>query len=148
MKIVARHEVREMADLEELFGPEAWGPIQDQLKRGENPDLSEIATALRGSQEIPHDVRCYIAGLLDGTIKRKRGPKVDKSASKRLRDFALRSQVYYWIEVCKRAERCDITTPGGPYRTARQKVSEKTGISEDTLDKIYYPRRKPKGSAP
>ena len=133
-----------MADLDELFGPEAWGPIQDQLRRGEDPKISEIALALRGSQPIPYDVRLYIADLLERKIKRKRGPKVDTSATKRLRDFALRSQVYYWIEVCKRAERRDITTPGGPYRTARQKVSEKNDISEDTLDKIYYPRRKPK----
>ncbi len=133
-----------MADLDQLFGPESWGAIQNKLKRGEDPEKSEIALALRGSQPVPHDVRCYIADLLEGKIKLKRGPKVDTSDQKRLRDFALRSHIHHWIEVCERAQRRGITTPGGAYRTARQKVSEQTGKPEDTLDKIYYPRRKPK----
>ena len=145
MKFVARHEVREMADLDTLFGPEAWGPIQDQLKRGEDPEISDIALALRGSQEIPHDVRCYIAGLLDGTIKRKRGRKAP-SVERKLRDWAVREEVRLWIEVSKRAKRCGITTPGGAYRTAIEKVSKETGIPEDTIDNIYYPRRKKKQS--
>ena len=133
-----------MADLEELFGPEAWGLIQYQLKRGEDPEISEIALALRGSQEIPHDVRCYIAGLLDRTIKRKRGPKADKSARKVLRDSIVRARVNHWIEVCKRAQRCGIKTPGGAYLVAREKVSNETGTPESTIDKIYYRRRKGK----
>ena len=138
-----------MAELDELFGPEAWGPIQMQLKRGEDPKISEITEALRGSQLVPHDVRCYIAGLLERSIKRKPGPKFDTSANKQLRDMALRFQLNYWIEVCQRAQRSGITTPGGVYHTARQKVSEKTGIPEDTLDKIYYPRVKgKKGRSP
>ena len=131
-----------MADLDGLFGPESWGAIQNKLKRGEDPEKSEIALALRGSQPVPHDVRCYIADLLEGKIRRKRGPKVDTSDQKRLRDFGLRSHIHHWIEVCERAQRCGITTPGGAYRTALQKVSERTGKSEHTLDKIYYPRPK------
>ena len=133
-----------MADLEELFGPEAWGLIQYQLKRGEDPEISEIALALRGSQEIPHEVRCYIAGLLDGTIKRKRGPKADKSAGKVLRDSIVRARVNHWIEVCKRARRRGIKTPGGAHLVAREKVSNETGIPESTIGKIYYRRRKGK----
>ena len=133
-----------MTNLEELFGPEAWGPIQDQLKRGEDPKKSEIALALRGSQEIPHDVRCYIAGLLDRTIKRKRGPKADKSARKVLRDSIVRARVNHWIEVCKRAQRCGIKMTGGAYVVAREKVSNNFDIPESTIDKIYYRKRKGK----
>ena len=137
-----------MADLDELFGPEAWGPIQDQLRSGEDPQLTAIALALRGRQQIPHEVRCYIADFLEGKIQRKRGPKVDRSALKMLRDMAILYHMDYWIEVCERAQRCGITTPGGAYVTAREKVSKQTGISEGTLDKIYYPRQKPKKDTP
>ena len=133
-----------MADLDELFGPEAWGAIQDQLRRGEDPELSAIVRALRGSQEIPHDVRCYIADLLDRKIQRNRGPKVDRRASKVLRDMAILYHMHYWIEVCKRAQRREITTPGGAHATAREKVSKRTGIPESTIDNIYYYRRKGK----
>ncbi len=133
-----------MEDLVELFGPEAWGPIQDQLKRGEDPLISEIALALRGSQPVPHDVRCYIAGLLEGKIKRKRGRKVDKSAQKKLRDMALMFEVTHWMNVCMRARRCGITTPGGIYGTALQRASERTRTPEDTLAKIYRRWRKGK----
>ena len=133
-----------MADLEELFGPEGWVLIQYQLKRGGDPEIFEIALALRGSQEIPHEVRCYIAGLLDGTIKRKRGPKADKSTKRMLRDSFVRARVNHWKEVCKRAQRCGIKTPGGAYLVAREKVSNESGIPESTIDKIYYRRRKGK----
>ncbi len=136
-----------MEDLDELFGPEAWGPIADQLKRGEHPPLPEIAQALRGSQPIPHGVSCYIADILEGKIKRS-GRRVDRSDSKRLRDMAIFFLLEYWIEVCKRAQRRGITTKGGAYVTAREKVSKQTGISEGTLDKIYYPRQKPKKDTP
>ena len=133
-----------MADLNELFGPEAWGPIQDQLKRGEHPELTEIARALRGHQSIPHDVRCYMADWLDGKLKRKRGRKPDKSIERRLRDWALISEVNLWIEVCKRAERRGIKPRGGAYWAAIAKVSKESGIPESTIDKIYYPRQKVK----
>ena len=133
-----------MADLNELFGPEAWKHIQDQLERGEHPELTEIARVLRGRQPVPHDVRCYIAGLLEGKIERKRGRKVDKSELKRLRNWALRSELNLWIEVCKRAERRGIKMAGGAYLVAREKVSRESGIPEDTIDKIYFPRQKGK----
>lgn len=137
-----------MADLDELFGPQAWGPIADELKRGEHPPLPDIAQALRGSQPIPHDVRCYIADWLDRILKRKRGRKPDKSLGRRTRNWRLIFEVNYWIEVCKRAKRHGITTPGGAYRTALEKVSKENGISEGTLDKIYYPRQKSKKNTP
>ena len=141
-ELAACREVREMADLDELFGPEAWGPIQDQLRRGEDPKISEMALALRGSQEIPYDVRCYIADLLEKKIKRKPGRKPDKSDRKKVRDSWVRSEVSHWIEVCKRAKRCGMTTKGTPSEVAIEKVSKKTGIPESTLDNIYYPRQK------
>ena len=87
-------------------------------------------------------MRCYIAGLLDGTIKRKRGAKTDKSDRKKLRDWRVGEEVRYWMKVCKRAQRRRIKTPGGPYLVAREKVSNKTGIPESTIDNIYYAQRK------
>ena len=134
-----------MADLNELFGPEAWGPIQDQLKRGEHPELTEIARALRGHQSIPHDVRCYMADWLDGKLKRKPGRKPDKSIQRRFRDWALISEVNRWIDVIKSVEeRRGIKPRGGAYWAAVAKVSKETSIPESTIDKIYYPRQKGK----
>ncbi len=131
-----------MADLEELFGPEAWGPIQDQLKRGEDPEISEIAQALRGEQPVPGEVRLYIADLLEKKKKRKRGPKVDTSDEMKVRYLCVRYGVAHWIEVCKRAQRRGIPVKGGPHAVAREKVSKRTRIPESTIDNIYYAQRK------
>lgn len=130
-----------MADLDELFGPGAWGPIQDLLKRGEDPEISDIAQALRGEQPVPLEVRLHIADLLEKKKKRKRGPKTDKSARQRLRYLWVTSEVTHWIEVCKRAQRRGIPLQGGVHAVAREKVSKRTGIPDSTVDKIYYARR-------
>ena len=129
-----------MVDLDELFGPGAWGPIQDQLRRGEDPEISEIAQALRGDQPVPAGVRSYIADLLEKKVTRKRGRKVDKSDQRKI----LKLQIDYWIEEYRDAKTRGESTDGGPYRTALATVSESTGIPVDTLDKIYYPRGKRK----
>ncbi len=133
-----------MVDLDELFGPGAWGPIQDQLRRGEDPDLSDIAKALRCDQPVPTDVRDYIADLLEKKIRRKRGPKVDKSDGKKIRDHFLKLQIDYWIEEYQDAKTRGELIHEGPYRTALTTVSKITRIPEATLDKIYYPRGKRK----
>ena len=133
-----------MADLDELFGPGAWRPIQDQLRRGEDPDLSDIAKAMRCDQPVPTDVRDYIANLLENKIHRKRGPKVDKSDGKKIRDYFLKLQIDFWVEEYQGAKARGESTLGGPYRTALTTVSKITRIPEATLDKIYYPRGKRK----
>ena len=130
-----------MADLDELFGPGAWGPIQDQLRRGEDPEISDIAQALRGEWPVPEDVRSYIANLLEGKIKRKTGSKIDKSDRKKARYLWVMYEVGHWIKVCKRAQRRGIPLQGGIHATAREKVSKRTGIPESTVDKIYYGRK-------
>lgn len=129
-----------MADLDELFGPEAWGPIQDQLKRGEDPELSEIAQPLRGERPVPAEVRSYIADLLEKKKKRKRGPKVDKSDRSKVRYLCVRFGVAHWIEVCKRAKRRGIPVHGGPLDVAFEKVSKTTGTPGSTIKNIYYAR--------
>jgi hypothetical protein len=130
-----------MADLDELFGPGAWRPIQDQLRRGEDPKISDIAQALRGEQLVPVEVRLYIADLLEKKKKRKRGAKVDRSDSKKAISILVRYEVAHWIEVCKRAQRLGIPLQGGVHEIAREKVSKRTGIPESTVDKIYYGRK-------
>jgi len=111
-----------MADLDELFGPGAWGPIQDQLRRGEDPEISEIAQALRGEQPVPKEVRLYIADLLEKKRKRKRGAKVDRTDRKKARYLWVMYEVGHWIKVCKRAQRRGIPLQGGIHATAREKV--------------------------
>lgn len=133
-----------MEDLAELFGPEAWGPILDQLRRGEDPEISEIARALRGKQSVPEEVRLYIADLLEKKKKRRRGPKVDRSDRNKERYLRVIYEVRHWIEVCKRAQRRGIPVEGGVHAVARERVSKRTGIPESTIDKIYYTRSKSK----
>jgi hypothetical protein len=129
-----------MADIDELFGPGAWGPILDELRRGEDPHLADIAQALRGNQPPPTEVRCYIADVLEKKIHRKTGPK--KNEIKKFRDLFLKVQVEHWKEVHKRAKRRGIKIRGGAYEVARERVSKRTGLSEGTIDKICYPRNK------
>ena len=136
-----------MVDLDELFGPGAWGPIQDQLRRGEDPKISDIAQVLRGEQLVPVEVRLYIADLLEKKKKRKRGPKVDRSDIKKLRYLWVTSEVGHWIEVCERAQRRGIPLQGGAHAIAREKVSQRTGIPESTVDNIFYSRAKGKNVA-
>ncbi len=130
-----------MADLDKLFGPGAWGPILDQLRRDEDPEISEIAQALRGEQPVPGEVRLYIADLLEKKKKRKRGPKVDRSDRKKIRVLWVRYEVDHWVRVCNRAKRRGIITKGTAYEAAIEKVSKETGLPEWKIDKIYYPRR-------
>jgi len=135
-----------MADLDELFGPGAWEPIQNQLQSGEDPEISDIAQALRGEQPVPVEVRLYIADLLEKKKKRKRGPKPDRSDRKRLCYLWVTSEVDHWIEVCKRAQRRGIPLQGGIHAVAREKVSKRTNIADSTVDKIYYARTKAKSA--
>lgn len=130
-----------MADLDKLFGPGAWGPILNQLRHDKDPEISEIAQALRGEQPVPGEVRLYIADLLEKKKERKRGPKVDRSDRKKIRYLWVRYEVNHWVRVCNRAKRCGIITKGTAYEAAIEKLSKETGLPESTIDKIYYPRR-------
>jgi hypothetical protein len=67
-------EVR-LVDISEIFG-NPWPSILWRVRKGEFPSDAELATALRedtrGKPFAP-EVREYLAGRLDGTIKRPRG---------------------------------------------------------------------------
>jgi hypothetical protein len=60
-----------------------WGPILRKLQADERPTPKEVASILRAAEitGMPEPVKNYIAGLLDGTVKLKRGHKKQDSFS-------------------------------------------------------------------
>ena len=60
-------------DVKKAFGPGSWWSICRDIERGNHPDPTDIAEALWHSDLIPQVVREYIAGLIDGSVKRSVG---------------------------------------------------------------------------
>lgn len=86
-----------MMDIGKTFGPEGWGSMEYLVLKGKDPDISELAFALRGGQPVPSEIRTYLADLLEGKRKRKRGRKqVDpsKRAAMRFRQQLLAERVF------------------------------------------------------
>ena len=136
----------QMMDLSTHFGPEGWGLIEYQVRRGNDPDLAELAKTLRGKQPVPPQVRSYLGDLIEGKRKRKRGRKAlapSERAIKQIREFSLAERVRRWKRVFEKR----YCKPNA-YREALEKVEEETGISENTLDKYCYPRKSRKRSSP
>ncbi len=122
-----------------------------------HPSNRVLAGWLRDyDQPIPEDIRQYIAGRLDGTIKvpRTRGRPVKDKIEARLsahhwRRLWLSNRVQRWHRVLehpryarewKRKHGRELPASDA-YRAALDRVAEETGVPPDTLDKYVYPRR-------
>ena len=125
-----------MVDISEEFGSGGWGLVRRKVLRGEDPDLAELAMKLRSGTPPPPEVCEYIAGLLDKSIKRKRGPKPARLSVKTLRQWSLAHRVKRWQYVFQ--NRCGDTDA---YRAALDKVSEEFNVPTGTLDNWVYPRK-------
>lgn len=64
-----------MLDFDKHYGPEGWGYMESLVLKGNDPDIKELALALRGGRPPPSVIRIYLADLLEGKRKRKRGRK-------------------------------------------------------------------------
>lgn len=64
-------EVLRPADL--LF-EDSWFNIVQAISRGDHPRPEHLASALRRGEAVPPEVQGYLAGLLDGSIKRRGAP--------------------------------------------------------------------------
>jgi hypothetical protein len=119
--------------------PFSWKAVAELIAAGENPAPEDIAEVLRGSEErIPKELREYIAGLLDGTVKRKRGPR--NNTLRAITDAYIRDHCVRRVQ--RLAERLKRRGVPHAYTEAKEHVAEKTGIPVDTLDAWVYPRRR------
>jgi len=113
-----------------------WALIAQQIENGEDPDLNELATALRrGDDGVPRVMREYLAGLLDGSIQRKRGRKKDLSPRRRMEDMRLKYMVARYEANYLLSWQAQGIKPTYARDAALERLSEETGIPKDTLDK-------------
>lgn len=50
-----------------------WSGIVAEIRKGRYVELERFGKALRSGHPIPDEARLYLAGLIDGTIKRPQG---------------------------------------------------------------------------
>lgn len=112
--------------------------FEARLRNGETPSPEEAANLLDelGEMAIPEKVRSYIAALLRGSIKRKRGPKGVSASDKFHRDIAI--SVHYRLllkklqairktdgdEAMRKEAGYDITSKESPSQIASEIVAE------------------------
>ena len=125
-----------MLDFDKHYGPEGWGYMESLVLKGNDPDIKELALALRGGRPPPSVIRIYLADLLEGKRKRKRGRKRADPSKGFLKKRSLADRVFRWKRVLE--NRYGKTNA---YRVALEKVSVERNLSENTLDKYCYPRK-------
>lgn len=113
-----------------------WKVIRRRV-RMEDPPGPEVVANLVMLGPIPLDMRRFVADMLCGKVKQRRGRKKGQRAHEPSRAVAHR--VFRWKRVFERTKQrtgrsCD------PYREALAKVADETSIPEATLDKWCYPR--------
>ena len=108
--------------------------IENQLASGEDPHRDDVAELLESGDPISPTVRHYIADIIRGNRRRRRGrPK--RSSEEKYRRSLLAFEVKFRTE-CYRQD---------GIANARQQAIEDTadarGVSYGTLDKLVHPRR-------
>ena len=106
-----------MFDIGKEFGPDGWFNIACQVRRGADPELTDLASTLRGKQPVPSEVRAYVADILEGKHKRKRGrkaPDAVEHGKKLLRRMALAERVRRWKRVFEKKVRQTQCLSRGP----------------------------------
>ena len=154
----------EEPDISELFIAHLWDVVRQRArtkKRSdpeviENPPDPEIVAHLVQLSPIPLDLRKFVAAMLRGEVKQKRGRKKRQREHDDFRVLVHRVRRWervfedprYKRERLRKHQRtvgARATPPkeSGPYKRALERVARETGISEDTLDKWCNPRTTP-----
>ncbi len=119
--------------------PHSWEGYAWKITNGDPPRPETIAKKLVDDTDpIPEVVRRYVAGLLVGKVKQKRGPRKDTLRHRLEAHF----RAYAVRRVERLAERLKRRGVPHAYTEAKEHVAEKTGIPVDTLDAWVYPRRR------
>jgi hypothetical protein len=134
-------------DKQALWG--SWLLIADMLKQGKDPTPEYIAAVLRDPdcKLPPPEVRNYIAGLLDSTLKRKRGrpPEIETELewiASLCRDHFICADVRRHKRGLERLARIRGVPIEDSYHAALERTSRDWKIPAGTIDKIIFPRRR------
>jgi hypothetical protein len=109
-----------------------------RIRAGDDPSFAELARALRRYKDPLLD---YVAGLLDGKTKRKRGPKKDRSTIRAGETYRLWLMVRRCQRAYERLCRRRRIKPSYAREVACERVAERTGIPKDTIDKRTRPNK-------
>lgn len=116
------------------LGQPSWWSIEQKIRRGEHPDPKDIAEVLRAHVPPPPIVADYLAGLIDGTVKRPRGPRpkppFDKLRDRTFNPLALAEadiRRYKWIM------RHRYRRVRGVHAEALEWAAERYGLDATTL---------------
>ena len=124
--------------------PHSWEAFVWKIINDDPPRPETIAGKLIASTEddspkpIPNVVRCYIACLLTGEVKQRRGPHKNSFQHK----LAARLRALVVRRVERLSERLKRRGVADSYHVAIEHVAARTGFSEHTLDSWIHPRRR------
>lgn len=106
--------------------------LVSRIQAGDDLGPAELAPVLRLYKDPLLD---YVAGWLDGKIKRRRGPKKDRSAKRAQETYRLCLKVERYQREYEREYREKGIKKADPRQDACARVAEETGIPADTIDK-------------
>ena len=119
--------------------PLSWQALAWKITNGDPPRAETIATQLVDSTDpMPAVVRYYVADLLAGKVKQRRGRRRDtlRYQMERVMRASIVDRVMRLVMRLKRRGVAD------GYHVAIEHVAARTGFSEHTLDSWIYPRQR------
>lgn len=106
--------------------------LVSRIQAGEELSPTELAPVLRLYKDPLLD---YVASWLEGKIKRRRGPKKDRSAKRAEETYLLFLMVERYQREYEQEYREKGIKKANPRQDALARVAEETGIPADTVDK-------------
>lgn len=118
-----------------------WTNAIDRWKSG---DASRLEAKMRGAEPVPEAARAFLADLIAGKAKKKRGRKV-ASPSIAEATFAFMGeyeiQKHFLLTLASAQINGDRQALGTPTERALARCAEKFGLTEDQVSKIVFPRK-------
>lgn len=99
------------------------GLLMRQLRRDERPEPTRVAEVIRNFEGLPPDFREYAAGLIERTIKPKRGRKPENRFDRWMRDLFSSMHVE------------ELRAKGKTYEQALEIAAENRALSPSALHK-------------
>lgn len=124
--------------------PEVKTAIAIEQYRNGHPDY--LIRYLRSGEPLTPVIRDFLAQILEGKIKKKRGPRGPQPGYT-LAALGERTMREMRIKDCYAIHKmlADLHEPADAHRAAVAAVANELGVAESTVDKTIYPRM-PKAS--
>lgn len=132
-------EAWDNAELPPEIDPLSWQALAWKITNGDPPRAETIAARLvYNTDPMPAVVRAYVADLLAGKVKQRRGRRRDtlRYQMERAMRASIVDRVMRLVMRLKRRGVAD------GYHVALEHVAARTGFSEHTLDSWIYPRQR------